>query len=65
MLTRFKCPACGGHHVYDMPETTVFATCSRTGKALQLKLGIGGDVKAAIVDGSGTPVGAEDKEGEE
>jgi hypothetical protein len=63
MLTRFKSPACNGHHVYDMPETTVFATCSRTGKTLQLRLGLGGDVKATLYDPNAqTTAAADEKE---
>jgi hypothetical protein len=50
MLIRFDCPACGGSHSFDMPETTIHMTCSRTHKCLQLRVTKGGDVKAAIVD---------------
>jgi len=50
MLIRFDCPACGGSHSFDMPETTIHMTCSRTHKCLQLRLTKGGDVKSAIVD---------------
>lgn len=50
MQVRFECPACGGHHWFDMPETTIYMTCSRTRKVLQLRLTGGGDVRAAIVD---------------
>lgn len=58
MLVRFDCPACEQSHSFDMPETTIHMTCSRTHKALELRLTKGGDVKAAIVDESGEPVGA-------
>lgn len=49
MLVRFDCPACGQSHSFDMPETTIHMTCSRTHKALELRLTKGGDVKSAIV----------------
>lgn len=49
MQVRFSCPACKGSHILDMPETTIHMTCSRTGKHLALKLGLGGEVKARIV----------------
>ncbi len=49
MLVRFDCPACKRSHSFDMPETTIHMTCSRTHQALQLRLTPGGDVKAAIV----------------
>jgi hypothetical protein len=48
-----RLPACKKSHVLDMPETTIHMTCSQTGKHLKLRLGLGGDVKAQIVDGSG------------
>jgi hypothetical protein len=35
--------------VFDMPETTVYMTCGRTRKTLQLRLTTGGDVRVAIV----------------
>ena len=54
MLVRFDCPACGGSHSFDMPETTVHMTCSRTAKVLSLRLTAGGDVRSSIVDESGT-----------
>jgi len=50
MLIRFDCPACGGSHSFDMPETTIHMTCSRTHKCLELRVTKGGDVKSAIVD---------------
>jgi len=53
MLIRFDCPACGGSHSFDMPETTIHMTCSRTHKVIQLRLTKGGDVKSAIVNGKG------------
>ncbi len=49
MLVRFDCPACGTSHSFDMPETTIHMTCSKTHKAIELRLTKGGDVKAAIV----------------
>jgi len=51
MLIRFDCPACKQSHSFDMPETTIHMTCSRTHKTLQLRVTKGGDVKSAIVDG--------------
>lgn len=53
MQVRFKCPACNGSHVFDMPETTIHMVCGTTRKTLQLRLTAGGDVKAAIVEGEG------------
>ena len=53
MMVRFDCPACGGSHSFDMPETTIHMTCSRTHKAMRLKVTKGGDVRAAIVGESG------------
>lgn len=53
MQVRFTCPACKQSHVLDMPETTIHMTCSRTGKPLMLKLGLGGEVKATIVGADG------------
>ncbi len=50
MLVRFDCPACDQSHSFDMPETTIHMTCSRTHKALKLRLTKGGDVRAAIVN---------------
>ncbi len=50
MLVRFECPACGTHHSFDMPETTIHMTCARTHKTLELRLTAGGDVKAAVVE---------------
>lgn len=49
MQVRFLCPACKGSHVLDMPETTIYMTCGRTGKALELRVTVGGDVKSRIV----------------
>lgn len=49
MQVRFTCPACKHSHVLDMPETTIHMTCSRTGKALELVLGLGGEVKSKII----------------
>ncbi len=55
MQVRFKCPACDGSHVFDMPETTIHMVCGTTHKALQLRLTAGGDVKAAVLDADGVP----------
>lgn len=49
MQVRFQCPACKGAHVFDMPETTIHMTCGKTGKSLELRLGVGGDVKARVI----------------
>ena len=49
MQVRFKCPACKGTHIADIPETTIHMTCSRTNKPLQLRLTAGGDVKSKVV----------------
>ncbi len=40
-----------------MPETTIHMTCSRTHKALQLRLTKGGDVRAVIVNTAEEPTG--------
>lgn len=53
MLIRFDCPACQGSHSFDMPETTIHMTCSRTHKVIQLRLTAGGDVKSRIVEDNG------------
>jgi len=53
MMVRFDCPACGKSHSFDMPETTIHMTCSRTHKAMRLKVTKGGDVRAAIVGEGG------------
>ena len=50
MNVRFHCPACDGHHVFDMPETTIHMTCSATHRTLELRLTPGGDVKARVLD---------------
>jgi len=49
MQVRFTCPACNQTHIADIPETTIYMTCSRTHKALRLRLTAGGDVKSAVV----------------
>ena len=51
MLIRFDCPACGGSHSFDMPETTIHMTCSKTHKVLSVRVTKGGDARAEIVDG--------------
>lgn len=56
MLVRFECPACRGTHIFDMPETTIHMTCSRTHEVLQLRLTQGGDVRSNVVgNGEVTP----------
>ena len=50
MQIRFKCPACGGHHVFDMPETTIHVTCATTAKVVELRVTAGGDVKSRVVE---------------
>ncbi len=52
MQVRFPCPACGGTHWFDMPETTIHMTCGRTGKTLRLKMA-NTDVRASIVGDEG------------
>ena len=52
MLVRFDCPACHGSHSFNMPETTISMTCSRTHKVLELRLTQGGDVRTRILDGA-------------
>ena len=54
MLIRFDCPACRQSHSFDMPETTIHMTCSRTHKTIRLRVTKGGDVKSQIVDGAET-----------
>lgn len=54
MLVRFDCPACNGSHSFDMPETTIHMTCSRTHKVLQLRVTPGGDVRSNIINGGKT-----------
>jgi len=63
MLVRFDCPACKGSHSFDMPETEIHMTCSRTRSVLKLRLTKGGDIKSEIVedDESTVPSGAERK----
>ncbi|MEK6677739.1 MAG: hypothetical protein AABZ47_19060 [Planctomycetota bacterium] len=65
MLVRFTCPSCGGSHSFDMPETTIHMTCSRTRKVLQLRLTAGGDVRSNIVGEDGDAVVAQKAEGDE
>lgn len=59
MLVRFDCPACHGSHSFDMPETTISMTCSRTHKVLELRLTQGGDVRSRILDDSESESSAE------
>jgi hypothetical protein len=49
-------------HSFDMPETIIHMTCSRTHKVMQLKLTKGGDVRAKILNGAAA---AEEKAGDE
>ena len=42
MLVRFDCPACGGSHSFDMPETEIHMTCSTTHKVIKLRVTPGG-----------------------
>jgi len=60
MLIRFECPACKGSHSFDMPETTIHMTCSKTGKTIQVRVTAGGDVRTAIVGEE--PVGEKSEE---
>lgn len=53
MLVRFDCPACNQSHSFDMPETIVFMTCSRTHKTIRCRLTAGGDIRAAVIDEDG------------
>lgn len=62
MLVRFDCPACGGSHSFDMPETTIHMTCSRTHKVLRLRVTAGGDVRSAIPGEEGGEAGGESEE---
>lgn len=56
MLCRFPCPNCQKTLLLDMPETTIFQTCTGCRVTLQLRLTPGGDVKAAVVDAQGQPI---------
>ena len=58
MLVRFDCPACGFSHSFDMPETTIHMTCSKTHKVLELRLTKGGDVKSRILEDDQAAAGA-------
>ena len=49
MLVRFDCPACGGSHSFDMPETEIHMTCSVTHKVIKLRVTPGGDIKSEVV----------------
>ncbi len=63
MQVRFTCPACKQSHVLDMPETTIQMTCSQTGKHMELRLGLGGEVKSKLlgVNGVATEEANEDE----
>jgi hypothetical protein len=43
-----------------MPETTIHMTCSQTGKAMELRLGKGGEVKVRVL--ADEPAGEEQAE---
>ena len=62
MLVRFDCPACGQSHSFDMPETTIHMTCSRSHQVMELRVTKGGDVRAAIVGAEGSKAAAADEE---
>jgi hypothetical protein len=59
MLIRFTCPACKGSHSFDMPETTIHMTCSRTHKVLQVRVTAGGDVRSNVVEDHGQAGGSD------
>lgn len=48
MQVRIDCPACGGVHVFDMPEGVIYMTCARTGLSVKVKLTGTGDPKATL-----------------
>jgi len=58
MLIRFDCPACNQSHSFDMPETTIHMTCSRTHKVLEIRVTKGGDVKSRVVEGDESTLNA-------
>ncbi len=60
MQVRFDCPVCKRSHVLDMPETTIHMTCSQTGRAMELRLGKGGEVKVRVL--ADEPAGEEQAE---
>ncbi len=62
MLIRFTCPACKGSHSFDMPETTIHMTCSRTHKVIQVRVTAGGDVRSNVVEEGGKAAGASSDE---
>lgn len=63
MQTRFKCPACKGSHVLDMPETTIHMTCSSTHRQMRLELGVGGEPVVTLLTDEGEPdTGTEETE---
>lgn len=62
MLVRFDCPACGGSHSFDMPETTIHMTCSRTHKVLKLRVTASGDVRSAVLGEDDEQSGGESEE---
>lgn len=55
MQTRFFCPACKSHHVFDMPETTIHITCSTTHRHMRLELGVGGEPVITLLTEDGEP----------
>jgi len=64
MQTRFFCAACKSHHVLDMPETTIFMTCGKTGRQLQLDLGVGGEPVVTLLGEDGRPEEADGESNE-
>lgn len=62
MLVRFDCPACHSSHSFDMPETTIAMTCSRSHKVLELRLTQGGDVRSRILDDTNETPGSDEAE---
>ena len=50
MQVRVECPACGGEHVFHMPEGTIHMTCSVTGKIIELRCTPGGDCRVRLVE---------------
>ncbi len=52
MQVRCECPACGGNHVFHMPEGTIHMTCSATGRTIEVRCTPGGDCKARLLDNS-------------
>ena len=53
MQTRFLCPACKTHHVLNMPESTIYMTCSNTHRHMRLDLGVGGEPVVTLLTDEG------------